>query len=792
MLKNIDFNEVKSTFDSMLKIKYAKTRKEATEEEIYSALASAIMAIVTDEWQKKKRESGRSRKAFYLSAEFLVGRALGNNILNLGIGKEVNELLGEMGLELSDIEDYEEDAALGNGGLGRLAACFMESGASLDLDLDGYGVKYKEGLFKQSFVDGFQREKGDRWDVHGYPWAIRVESEEQVVHFKNQSVVAVPYDMPIIGYEKETINTLRLWQAEPIDGFDFNAFNNYKYDEAVKELNRAEDITRVLYPNDGQRAGKVLRLKQQYFFVSASIKDLIRKHKENFPNDRRFKDFSKYCVIQLNDTHPVIAIPELIRIFIDYEGLGWDEAIKICNEVFNFTNHTILSEGMEVWDMDIVDEVSPRIVDIIKEIDKNLIASLRDKSYSEEKINSMSITRNNQVHMAALAIYISDKVNGVAALHTEILKEDTLSDWHDLYPGKIINKTNGVTPRRWLAYSNPGLAELITELLDTDEWIRDLSLIKGIEKYKNDASVLEKLGQIKRQNKVALANYIYTHEGIKIDPDSIFDTQIKRLHEYKRQLLNAFHIVDLYNRLKENPDLDITPRTFIFGAKAAPGYFMAKAIIKFINEIARVVNSDERIREKIKIVFVENYRVSYAERIIPATNVSEQISTAGKEASGTGNMKFMMNGALTLGTYDGANIEIFAEAGVENNYLFGAKVEELREIENTYNPIEYYATNPDLKAVVDSLVSGEFNDNGSYMFLSIYNSLVNRDQGARLDPYYVLKDFHSYKEAQNKISEDFKDQKTWNQKALINIANSSKFSSDRTIKEYAKEIWDIE
>lgn len=788
---NLPLDQLKSFFEYALKVKFGKTIETSTKEERYNALATAIMSLISDKWIETTEKSKTERKAYYFSAEFLVGRALGNNILNLGIQEDVDELLKEIGLELNELEELEEDAALGNGGLGRLAACFMESAATMDIPLDGYGVRYSEGLFKQSFVDGFQHEEGDAWIKHGYPWSIRMESDKQIIHFKNQSVVAVPYDMPVIGYKNGVINTLRLWQAEAINRFDFTKFNNFEYDESVREQSRAEDITRVLYPNDIQWAGKLLRLKQQYFFVSASLKDIIKKYKENFPGDTEFKDFSKYHAIQLNDTHPVIAIPELMRLFLDHEHMTWEDSWEIVTEVFSFTNHTILQEAMEVWLESIMDEVSPRIVEIIKEIDKKFIASLQDKNYSYDKINCLRIVRNNNIHMASLALYSAHKVNGVAQLHTEILKTDTLSQWYALYPEKFINMTNGVTPRRWLVYSNPELAALITELLGTQDWITDLEMLKELERFADDEAVLNRLNEIKYNNKLRLVKYIKEVEGITINPDTIFDVQVKRLHEYKRQLMNALHIVDLYFRLRENLDLDIIPRTFIFGAKAAPGYFRAKAIIKFINEISRVINMDKRVNDKLKVVFVQNFRVSYGEKIYPATDVSEQISTAGKEASGTGNMKFMMNATPTLGTYDGANVEIVREAGFENNFIFGARVEEIREIYDNYNPIEFYASDYDIKRAVDSLISGEFSDNGSYMFLNIFNSLVLRDYPEKLDQYLVLKDFNAYKEAQMEIDKAYRDKMGWAKKCLINLANSGKFSSDRTIMDYAREIWRV-
>lgn len=786
---NFSLDKLQETYNFMMDFQYGKDADQASNKEKYDVLSYAIMALIAEDWKEEKKIRAKEKKAYYFSAEFLMGRALGNNILNLGIKEEVDELLKNIGVDLNTLEDMEIDAALGNGGLGRLAACFLDSAASMDISLDGYGVLYEQGLFKQSFVDGFQHEDGDFWMGKTYPWAKRIEAESQVIHFKNQSVVAVPYDMPVIGYGAKRINTLRLWKSESIDGFDFNKFNNYEYDKSVMEKSRAEDITRVLYPNDNQMAGKLLRIKQQYFFVSASLKDLIAKYQVNHPEDPNFSKFGDYHALQLNDTHPVVGIPEIMRLFLDDHGLGWDEAWSIARKIFNFTNHTILKEAMEVWSEEIFSEVNPRLVDIIKEIDRHFVRSLQDKNYSEDKINEFRIVKNGQIYMANLALHSAKQVNGVAKLHTDILKDDVLKIWNDLYPGKIINKTNGVTPRRWLVYSNPKLASLITDLLGSDSWITNLEELKGLEKFQNDDEVLKKLMAIKMENKEKLAQLIKERTGIEVDTNSIFDVQVKRLHEYKRQLLNALHIVYLYHKLKENKDLDIHPRTFIFGAKAAPGYFNARAIIKFINEIGRKINSDPDVNGKIKVVFLENFNVSLGEKIYPATDISEQISTAGKEASGTGNMKFMINATPTLGTLDGANVEIVQEAGFENNYIFGARVEELMEIRSSYNPIEYYMNSYELKDAVDSLISGEFTDNGSYMFLSIYNSLVQSDNPGRLDEYFVLKDFEAYVKAQEEIDRDFRDKKAWAKKCLINLANSGKFSSDRTIKEYYEEIW---
>lgn len=773
---------------------FSKDFENASNFEKYRALSKTIMDIISEDWLNTKKNQKDKRKAYYFSAEFLIGRSLGNNLLNLGIIDQVKELLKDVDIDLEQIEDEEDDAALGNGGLGRLAACFVESGATEGLNLHGYGVRYSQGIFRQKFENGFQIEQGDSWTRKGDFWSQRKDSESQIVSFRNFRVKAVPYDMPIVGYQNGVVNTLRLWQAEAESngGFNFNNFNDFKYDESVSEKNRAEDITRVLYPNDNIRAGKLLRLMQQYFFVSASMQELIQKYKSQYPDDKNFKNFSKYHVFQLNDTHPVIAIPEIIRILLDKENLSWDDAFNVASEVFAFTNHTVLQEALEKWDLDLIHEVSPRCVDIIKEIDRRLLEHLHNEGYTNEEIEPYKIVRGEIVEMAFLATYMATSINGVAEIHTSILKKDTLKQWYKLYPNKFNNKTNGVTPRRWLQYSNRELTKYIDSLLKSEDWKHDMTKLKDLEKFADDVQVLDKINEIKHIKKVQLAEYIKKTEGIEINPNSIFDIQIKRLHEYKRQLMNALHILHLYYKLKENPELDIYPRTFIFGAKAAPGYFRAKGIIKFINEIAKMINSDSEVNSKIKVVFVQNYRVSYAEKLFPAADISEQISTAGKEASGTGNMKFMMNATTTLGTMDGANVEIFDIAGLENNYLFGRYEEELEELSKTYNPKKIYQENEDIKKVVDALVKEEkITDNDTHHFQDIYNSLVDPKDGNRADVYYVLEDLESYIKAQEKIDKDYRDRRAWARKALINLANSGFFSSDRTISQYAKDIWNI-
>lgn len=774
----------------IVKTDFGKTLDKATDYEKYNVISKALMELIADDWNETEEKYSKGKQAYYLSAEFLMGRALGNNLLNLGLYEEINEVLKELNIDLNKIEEVEEDAGLGNGGLGRLAACFLDSSATMNLPLTGYGIRYRYGIFKQKFIDGFQVEEADNWLKYGDPWSIRRDEDIVVVEFADSKVKAVPYDTPILGYGTKNINKLRLWQAEPINEFDFELFNDQKYDNAVKEKNRAEDISRVLYPNDSKKEGKILRLKQQYFFVSTSLQDLVRKFKNRFKNN--FELFPEYHAIQLNDTHPVVAIPELMRILVDEEGIEWEKAWSITTNTFAYTNHTILSEALEKWDVNLYRELLPRIFEIIEDIDARFSIELKEKGYSTSKLEKMRIIANNMIHMAWLAIHGTHITNGVAELHTNILKHQELKDWYELYPERFQNKTNGITPRRWIALCNKELTDLITKLLGTKEWIRDLSRLKELEKYRDDEEVLNKFINIKQNKKKELAAYIKQVEGIEINPESIFDIQIKRLHEYKRQLLNAFHILDLYFRLKENPNMDIVPRTFIFGAKAAPGYFRAKGVIKYINEVAKIINNDPEINDKIKVVFVENYRVSYAEKLFPAADVSEQISTAGKEASGTGNMKFMLNGTPTLGTYDGANVEIVAEAGEENNFIFGARVEEIERIKDTYDPKEYYENVPGLKRVVDTLIDGTFDDGGTGMFEELYNSLLKGASWHRPDNYFLLRDFDDYRKAQQEIDKAYRDRLDWAKKCWINLVNSGKFSSDRTILDYAREIWNIE
>lgn len=760
-----------------------------TDKEKYVVVSKAVMEKIIPKWIESEKKFEDKRRAYYFSAEYLMGRALTNNLINMKYKEKVESILEELGIDYSCVEEEEIDAGLGNGGLGRLAACFLDSAATLDYPLTGYGIRYEFGLFKQLFKDGFQMEVGDDWLEYPDPWSIRKQAEAVKVSFSDGDILAIPYDTPIIGYGQNTINTLRLWKAESFEKFNFREFNDQNYDLAVKKKNDAENITKVLYPNDAYEEGKKLRLKQQYFFVSASLQDLIRKHKARYGALDNFADFN---VIQLNDTHPAVAVPELMRLFTEVENIPWDRAWDIVTKVFAYTNHTLLAEALEQWFVGFYKTLLPSVYRIVEKIDFQLIEELRAKGLRDDELDCFRIINHDHIKMAWLAIYGSKSVNGVAQLHSDLLKNKELNRWYKLSPQKFNNKTNGVTQRRWLLKANPELSSFITELLATDAWITDLDQLKGLERFAEDEAVLSRFLEIKQTKKNQLAAYILEKEGIKINPDSIFDIQIKRLHEYKRQLLNAFHILDLYYRLKENPNLDMVPRTFIFGAKAAPGYVRAKGIIKFINDIKHLINNDPAVADKIKVVFVENYNVSYAERLFPAADLSEQISTAGKEASGTGNMKFMLNGTPTIGTFDGANVEIVEEAGEDNNFIFGLRVEDIEKIGHHYNPRHEYETVAGLKRVVDTLINGTFSDGGTGMYDEIYHSLINGTNWHRGDVYYLMKDFDSYRYAQSKVNDVFKDRMLWAKKCWMNLSNAGKFSSDRTIEDYAREIWEIE
>lgn len=756
--------------------------------EKYTVFSKAIMEDILPQWQASLKKFDGKKKAYYLSAEFLMGRALSNNLINLRKLEEMKEMLEGLGIDYNALEEAESDAGLGNGGLGRLAACFLDSAATLNYSLTGYGIRYNYGIFEQQFINGYQVEKGDEWLSQGDSWSVRREDKKVLVTFKDQTVVAVPYDTPIIGFGGDTINTLRLWQSEAVNAFDFGAFNNQDYDKAVKEKNDAENISKVLYPNDSMEKGKILRLKQQYFFVSASLQDLIREHKKNH-ND--FKNFAKLHAVQLNDTHPAVAVPELVRL-LGLEGVSFKKAMSIAVDTFAYTNHTILKEALEQWSVKLYKKILPDVYKIIVKIDNMMKKELLEKGVSEDKLSEFAIIADGNIKMAWLSIYGTHSTNGVAQLHTNILKETELREWYLLYPERFNNKTNGITQRRWLVEANPRLAEFITELLGDESWITNLDNLKELKKFASDDEVIRRFIEIKKSKKKELKEYILAKEGVEIDENSVFDIQIKRLHEYKRQLLNAFHILYLYNRLKEDETFDITPRTFIFGAKAAPGYDRAKAIIKFINAIAELVNNDESIKGKIKVVFVENYGVSYAQRLFPAADISEQISTAGKEASGTGNMKFMLNGAPTIGTFDGANVEIVEEAGLENNYIFGLTVEQIEEIKDSYDPVKELKKNKRLEKVVNALTDGTFDLKPEETFEELKNSLLKGASWHTPDNYFVIKDFDAYVEAQEQVGEDFKNELEFYRKAFINMASAGKFSSDRTIEEYAKEIWNIE
>ena len=765
-----------------------KDISSATPQQLHNALGETVMELYSQQWSNARGEHLSKRRAAYLSMEFLVGRAVYNNLLCLGIYNEVNEAFSELGLNLADLEVI-EDAALGNGGLGRLAACFLDSAATLGLPLDGYGIRYKYGLFRQTIEDGFQREYIDDWTRYGDPWSVRCDEDTVLIKFNGQIVKAVPYDMPIFGCKTENIGTLRLWQAEAVKEFDFETFNNQQYLEASKEKVFAEDISRVLYPNDDTNEGKKLRLKQQYFFSAASLTDIIKKHKARFGT---LDNLADYISIQLNDTHPVISVPELIRQLVDNEGYTFEKALEITKKVFNYTNHTVMQEALEKWWIGLVEEVLPRIYEIIIQINEELIAEMYAKGMERAKIDRVKIIKGELIHMADMACYASSHINGVAEIHTQILKDSVLADWYSIYPERFLNETNGITQRRWLALCNMELSALITELLGSDEWITDLDKLRALEKYADDEAILRRFIDIKQTKKAQLAEFIKAHDGVEVAPGSVFDIQIKRLHEYKRQLLNAFSILWIYYGIKDGSIRNFTPTTFIFGAKSAPGYRRAKAIIKYINEIAKLVSSDPDTKDLIKVVFVQNYNVSYAEKLIAAADVSEQISTAGTEASGTGNMKLMLNGAVTLGTYDGANIEIVQEAGEENNYVFGARVEELEKIVPTYDSRKVFSENKKIKKVVSSLIDGTVSDGGSGDFRELYISLLDGASWHAPDHYYLLGDIESYVETKLRCINDYSsDRLAFAKKQWLNMCNAGKFSADRTIADYAENVWAI-
>ncbi len=782
----------------------------ATDRQAYEAVSRALMDLIWNNWRECERDikARKLKRAYYLSAEFLMGRALGNNLINLGLRNEIAEVMDEMGLNLNAAEDTEPDAALGNGGLGRLAACFIESLASLDFPARGYGIRYRYGMFRQKIVDGRQVEIPDDWVARGDPWSIRRGNRTVTVRFGGRVVTepagegkvryktvdtedirAIPYDMPIIGWDTDTVGTLRLWEAESSNGFNLQLFNDMEYLRAVESQNRARDLSRVLYPNDSGPTGKALRLRQQFFFSSASLQDIIREYKKIHGGD--LSGLPEMAAIQLNDTHPVIAIPELMRLLMDEEGLGWDKSSEIVKRTFAYTNHTVLSEALEKWPVDLFRAEFPRLFQIVEEINRRFMAELI-KKYPQDRLkhHRMSILADGMVKMAWLAIVVSHSVNGVAALHTEILKNVVLKDWYDIWPGKFNNKTNGVTQRRWLKKANPALADLLDETVGP-EWTRDLSLISGLKDKAEDSAVLTRIGEIKAENKKRLAALTQSLTGITVDPTSLFDVQIKRLHEYKRQLLNVISIVHDWQAIKDNPNLNLPPRTVFFGAKAASGYRRAKQIIHLIHAVADKVNNDPAVSNHLKVVFIPDYKVSVAEVLFPAAEISQQISTAGKEASGTGNMKFMMNGAVTLGTMDGANIEIVEEAGAENAFIFGMSADEVEELRDNglYDPWAILEGNTALKRALGTLVDGTFVTGDD--FRELYDSLVYGVEGNTPDDYFILRDFASYSEVRGRAGEVWKNQEKWNRIALLNIAGSGKFSSDRTIRQYASEIWGI-
>ena len=794
IIEQIGEKEGMSTFKenivTILDLDYNKTIKEASTVELYNAVSKAAMKSLANQWSWETD----SKKVCYFSAEFLIGRLVYNNLMNLGLMNQLADLFAENGIDIRVFEEI-EDNAQGNGGLGRLAACFLDSAATQNVTLNGYGIRYRYGIYKQYFENGFQKETADNWTKFGDPWSIRREEDKVRIDFKGQSVWAVPYDTPVIGYGAAKINTLRLWQAEPIEEFNFALFNDQKYDKSFKEKNDAEAITAVLYPNDSTDAGKKLRLKQQYFFSSASLQDVLKKYKAHHGND--FSYLSKEYAIQLNDTHPVVSIPELCRLLVEEEGLTFNKALKICKEVFAYTNHTVMAEALEKWSIKLFKSVLPNVYKYVVKINNALIKDLEKMGITGTDVEKYQIIDNPYddnkawyiIHMARLAIYASHSTNGVAAIHTEILKNDALKEWYEIYPERFNNKTNGITQRRWLALANEELAGFINDKIGNG-WITNLDELKKLEKFKSDKNVIKEFDAIKKIKKQQLAEYIKEKEGIDVNPNFIFDIQVKRLHEYKRQLLNAFSILDIYYGLKDGRIKDFTPTVFIFGAKAAPGYARAKGIIKFINEIAKMIANDPEVNDKLQVVFISNYCVSYAEKITPAADVSEQISTAGTEASGTGNMKFMLNGAVTLGTYDGANVEIVAEAGEENNYIFGARVEDIEKIKDSYDPKKIYNENPRIKKVVDTLIDGTLSDDGTGLFQNLYNSLFETLPWEKADKYYLLEDLMSYCDAKLQVNKDYADTLKFREKCFMNTANAGKFSSDRTILQYAKEIWE--
>ena len=814
MEKHEEFKaEFKKRVKEQAKMLYRKSLDEISDRHKFVCVAYAVKDIVIDQWiaTQKAYDEKDAKIVYYLSMEFLMGRALGNMIINLSSRDEIKEAIEELGLDLNVIEDQEPDAALGNGGLGRLAACFMDSLATLEYPAYGCGIRYKYGMFKQEIKDGYQVEVPDNWLKDGNPFEIKRSEYRYEVKFGGyvrsyrdektgrdmfvqedyRSVIAVPYDIPVLGYGNNTVNSLRIWDAEPVNTFNLNSFDKGDYQKAIEEENLAKNIVEVLYPNDNHYAGKELRLKQQYFFVSASVQRAVDRYKSM--NNGDVKNIYKKVTFQLNDTHPTVAVAELMRILMDENGLEWDEAWDITTKTVAYTNHTIMAEALEKWPIELFSRLLPRIYQIVEEINRRFVEEIKAKyPGNQDKVRKMAIIYDGQVKMANLAIVAGYSVNGVAKLHTEILKKQELRDFYEMMPEKFNNKTNGITQRRFLKHANPLLSDWITDKIG-DGWVTDLSQLEKLMLYVDDPKAQQDFMQIKYKNKVRLAKYIKENNGIDVDPNSIFDVQVKRLHEYKRQLLNILHVMYLYNQIKRNPDYDMVPRTFIFGAKAAAGYKIAKQTIKLINNVANVINNDASIKGKIKVVFIENYRVSNGEIIFAAADVSEQISTASKEASGTGNMKFMLNGAITLGTMDGANVEIVNEVGAENAQIFGLSSDEVIRFENEggYDPMEIFNNDQEIRDVLMELINGKYSPEDTEMFRDIYNSLLNNDGGRRADTYFILKDFRSYAEAQRKIDERYRDTNGWAKTVMTNTAKAGKFSSDRTIEEYATEIWKL-
>ncbi|MBE5922445.1 MAG: glycogen/starch/alpha-glucan phosphorylase [Lachnospiraceae bacterium] len=802
----------KRDVEENIKMLYRKTIEEANMRQLYNGVAYAVKNLVIDQWIATHREYEKqdAKTVYYLSMEFLIGRALGNNIINLSCREEIKEAIEELGLDLNAIEDMEPDPALGNGGLGRLAACFLDSLATLGYPAYGCGIRYKYGMFKQEIADGYQKEVPDNWLKHRYPFEIRrdeyacevkfggyvriekgADGRDHYVQDGYQAIRAVPYDMPIVGYGNNVVNTLRIWDAEPIQHFNLEHFDKGDYAKAIEQENLAKTIVEVLYPNDNHYAGKELRLKQQYFFISASIQTAINKYLDKHDDIRKLHE---KVIFQLNDTHPTLTVAELMRLLVDVYYLEWDEAWEVVTKCCAYTNHTIMSEALEKWPIELFSRLLPRCYQIIEEINRRFILDIEKKYPNNyDKVRKMAIIYDGQVKMANLAICAGFSVNGVARLHTEILKKQELRDFYEMFPEKFNNKTNGITQRRFLLHGNPLLADWVTNKIG-DDWITNLAHIKELEIYADDKKAQKEFMQIKYQNKVRLAKYIKEHNGIDVDPRSIFDVQVKRLHEYKRQLLNILHVMYLYNEIKDHPDMEFHPRTFIFGAKAAAGYRIAKLTIKLINNVANVINNDKSINGKLKVVFIENYRVSNAEIIFAGADVSEQISTASKEASGTGNMKFMLNGALTLGTMDGANVEIVEEVGEENAFIFGLSSDEVIRYENEggYYPMDIFNQDADIRRVLMQLINGFYSPENPELFRPLYNSLLNTIDSSKADTYFILKDFKSYAEAQKKVEAAYKNEEGWARSAILNVANVGKFTSDRTIEEYVQDIWHLE